>query len=64
MKDFVCLKGMRVADFPPPAEDPDGFVHWNSFSKGGCQKNVNVWLWLNGILDLIKKHLADLWRDG
>ncbi|XP_019728372.1 signal transducer and activator of transcription 1-like [Hippocampus comes] len=45
-------------------EDPDGFVHWNSFSKGGCQKNVNVWLWLSGILDLIKKHLADLWRDG
>ncbi|XP_051937891.1 signal transducer and activator of transcription 1-alpha/beta-like [Hippocampus zosterae] len=45
-------------------EHPDGFVHWNSFSKGGCQKNVNVWVWLYGILDLIKKHLADLWRDG
>ncbi|XP_077436074.1 signal transducer and activator of transcription 4 [Vanacampus margaritifer] len=39
-------------------EDPDGFVHWNSFSKG------NVWLWLNGILNLIKKHLVELWRDG
>ncbi|XP_077393748.1 signal transducer and activator of transcription 4 [Festucalex cinctus] len=40
-------------------EDSDGFVHWNSFAKRG-----NVWLWLHGILDLIKKHLLDLWRDG
>ncbi|XP_061649480.1 signal transducer and activator of transcription 4 [Phyllopteryx taeniolatus] len=45
-------------------EDPIGFVNWNSFSKAGCKKNGNVWLWLDGILDLIKKHLVDLWRDG
>ncbi|XP_061698246.1 signal transducer and activator of transcription 4 [Syngnathoides biaculeatus] len=45
-------------------EHPTGFVNWNSFGKAGGKKNGNVWLWLDGILDLIKKHLVDLWRDG
>ena len=27
-------------------------------------QNENAWLWIDGILDLIKKHLVDLWRDG
>ncbi|KAI3356555.1 hypothetical protein L3Q82_017753 [Scortum barcoo] len=40
-------------------DDPNGLVHWNKFSK-----NDGVWIWIDGILDLIKKHLVDLWRDG
>ncbi|KAI4805488.1 hypothetical protein KUCAC02_010100 [Chaenocephalus aceratus] len=40
-------------------DDPDDLVHWSKFSK-----NENAWLWIDGILDLIKKHLVDLWRDG
>ncbi|XP_029315529.1 signal transducer and activator of transcription 1-alpha/beta-like [Cottoperca gobio] len=40
-------------------DDPEGLVHWNNFSK-----NENIWIWIDGILDLIKKHLVDLWRDG
>ncbi|XP_073329810.1 signal transducer and activator of transcription 1-alpha/beta-like [Pagrus major] len=40
-------------------DDPDDLVHWNKFSK-----NENAWTWIDGILDLIKKHLLDLWRDG
>ncbi|XP_030614834.1 signal transducer and activator of transcription 1-alpha/beta-like [Archocentrus centrarchus] len=40
-------------------DDPDGLVHWSNFSK-----NENAWIWIDGILDLIKKHLVDLWRDG
>ncbi|XP_078119247.1 signal transducer and activator of transcription 1-alpha/beta-like [Sander vitreus] len=40
-------------------DDPDGLVHWSKFSK-----NENAWIWIDGILDLIKKHLVDLWRDG
>ncbi|KAM3607404.1 uncharacterized protein V6R79_007257 [Siganus canaliculatus] len=39
--------------------DPDGLVHWSKFSK-----NDNGWIWIDGILDLIKKHLVDLWRAG
>uniref|UniRef100_A0A8D0CX15 Signal transducer and activator of transcription 1b n=1 Tax=Sander lucioperca TaxID=283035 RepID=A0A8D0CX15_SANLU len=41
--------------------DPDGLVHWSKFSK---VSNENAWIWIDGILDLIKKHLVDLWRDG
>ncbi|XP_030283751.1 signal transducer and activator of transcription 1-alpha/beta-like [Sparus aurata] len=40
-------------------DDPDDLVHWNKFSK-----NESAWTWIDGILDLIKKHLVDLWRDG
>ncbi|KAM9850499.1 signal transducer and activator of transcription 1-alpha/beta-like isoform 2-T2 [Aulostomus maculatus] len=40
-------------------DDANGLVHWKEFSK-----KENTWIWINGILDLIKKHLVDLWRDG
>uniref|UniRef100_A0A3Q3IKN5 SH2 domain-containing protein n=1 Tax=Monopterus albus TaxID=43700 RepID=A0A3Q3IKN5_MONAL len=40
-------------------DDPDGFVQWSKFSK-----NESTWMWIDGILDLIKRHLVDLWRDG
>ncbi|XP_032386112.1 signal transducer and activator of transcription 1-alpha/beta isoform X2 [Etheostoma spectabile] len=40
-------------------DGPDDLVPWSKFSK-----NENAWIWIDGILDLIEKHLADLWRDG
>ncbi|XP_018552164.1 signal transducer and activator of transcription 1-alpha/beta isoform X2 [Lates calcarifer] len=40
-------------------DNPDGIIHWNKFSK-----NESVWIWIDGILDLIKRHLVDLWQDG
>ncbi|XP_037543107.1 signal transducer and activator of transcription 1-alpha/beta-like [Nematolebias whitei] len=40
-------------------DNPEGLVHWSKFSK-----DENVWIWIDGILDLIKKHLSDLWRVG
>nr|XP_020488810.1 signal transducer and activator of transcription 1-alpha/beta-like isoform X1 [Labrus bergylta] len=44
-------------------DNPDDLVHWKDFSK--CDKNESsAWFWIDGILDLIKKHLADIWRDG
>ncbi|XP_008293306.1 signal transducer and activator of transcription 1-alpha/beta [Stegastes partitus] len=41
-------------------DDTDGLVHWSKFSS----KNESTWVWIDGILDLIKKYLVDLWRDG
>ncbi|XP_038575494.1 signal transducer and activator of transcription 1-alpha/beta-like [Micropterus salmoides] len=41
------------------ADNPDGVVHWSNFSK-----NESAWIWIDGILNLIKRHLVDLWRDG
>ncbi|XP_031695063.1 signal transducer and activator of transcription 1-alpha/beta-like [Anarrhichthys ocellatus] len=40
-------------------DDPDGLVQWSKFSK-----NENAWIWIDGILDLIKTHLVNHWRDG
>nr|XP_046259973.1 signal transducer and activator of transcription 1-alpha/beta-like isoform X2 [Scatophagus argus] len=40
-------------------DDPDDSVQWCKFSK-----NDGAWIWIDGILDLIRKHLVDLWRDG
>lgn len=40
-------------------DDPDGLVYWNKFSK-----NEGIWTWIDGILDLIKRHLKDFWKDG
>ncbi|XP_062258968.1 signal transducer and activator of transcription 1-alpha/beta-like [Platichthys flesus] len=39
-------------------DDPQGLVQWGQF------KNERNWIWIYGILDLIKTHLAGLWRDG
>uniref|UniRef100_A0A8C2L5F6 Signal transducer and activator of transcription n=1 Tax=Cyprinus carpio TaxID=7962 RepID=A0A8C2L5F6_CYPCA len=35
-------------------------IPWNRF----CKKNFTFWLWIEGILDLIKRHLLSLWDDG
>ncbi|KAM6934521.1 signal transducer and activator of transcription 1-alpha/beta-like [Xenentodon cancila] len=40
-------------------DDPEDLVHWSKFSK-----DESTWIWIDAILDLIRKHLADLWRDG
>ncbi|XP_061464179.1 signal transducer and activator of transcription 1-alpha/beta [Rhineura floridana] len=43
----------------------DGPITWMRF----CKENINdksfpFWLWVEGILELIKKHLLFLWNDG
>ncbi|XP_075886531.1 signal transducer and activator of transcription 4 [Nelusetta ayraudi] len=40
-------------------DDPADFVQWSKFSL-----KDSAWFWIDGILDLIKKYLLDLWRDG
>ncbi|CAN9497959.1 unnamed protein product [Ophioblennius macclurei] len=40
-------------------DHPEGLVDWKTFSK-----NENSWIWIDGILELIKTHLVDYWRDG
>uniref|UniRef100_A0A3Q1FAF8 Signal transducer and activator of transcription 1b n=1 Tax=Acanthochromis polyacanthus TaxID=80966 RepID=A0A3Q1FAF8_9TELE len=38
------------------------FIGFTKFSSK--VSNESPWIWIDGILDLIKKHLVDLWRDG
>lgn len=46
------------------AKDPEAQVQWTKFCKGSTEKNFTFWLWIEGILDLIKRHLLSLWDDG
>ncbi|XP_062972314.1 signal transducer and activator of transcription 1-alpha/beta [Elgaria multicarinata webbii] len=44
---------------------PDGTISWARFCKENINdKNFPFWLWIEGILELIKKHLLYLWNDG
>ncbi|XP_018599341.1 signal transducer and activator of transcription 1-like isoform X1 [Scleropages formosus] len=46
------------------AGNPDGLIPWTKFCKNLNEKNFPFWLWMEGILELIKKHLLQLWNDG
>ncbi|XP_053554568.1 signal transducer and activator of transcription 1-alpha/beta [Bombina bombina] len=43
----------------------DDLIPWTRFCKENIgEKNFPFWLWIEGILELIKKHLLCLWNDG
>lgn len=45
--------------------NPEGNIPWNKFCKQSAnEKAFPFWLWIEGILDLIKRHLLMLWNDG
>ncbi|KAG8558641.1 hypothetical protein GDO81_017076 [Engystomops pustulosus] len=49
----------------PNMNSTEEFIPWTRF----CKENLNdksfpFWLWIEGILELIKKHLICLWNDG
>uniref|UniRef100_A0A674AVX3 Signal transducer and activator of transcription n=1 Tax=Salmo trutta TaxID=8032 RepID=A0A674AVX3_SALTR len=40
--------------------NPEGLIPWTMFGA----KRFPFWLWIEAILDLIKRHLLTLWNDG
>ncbi|KAM8902534.1 signal transducer and activator of transcription 1a isoform 2-T2 [Spinachia spinachia] len=45
--------------------NPEGEIPWIKFCKQSAnEKAFPFWLWIEGILDLIKRHLLSLWNDG
>ncbi|NWU64472.1 STAT1 protein, partial [Pterocles burchelli] len=46
--------------FPPPTHA----FPYSKFQENINDKNFPFWLWIEGILELIKKHLLCLWNDG
>ncbi|XP_054479486.1 signal transducer and activator of transcription 1a [Anoplopoma fimbria] len=45
--------------------NPEGQIPWVKFCKQSAnEKAFPFWLWIEGILDLIKRHLLSLWNDG
>ena len=50
---------------PTSGGSHDGLIPWTRFCKENINdKNFPFWLWIEGILELIKKHLLCLWNDG
>uniref|UniRef100_A0A7N8X715 Signal transducer and activator of transcription n=1 Tax=Mastacembelus armatus TaxID=205130 RepID=A0A7N8X715_9TELE len=48
-----------------PHGNPEGLIPWTKFCKQSAnEKSFPFWLWIEGILDLIKRHLLSLWNDG
>ncbi|XP_048095080.1 signal transducer and activator of transcription 1b isoform X1 [Alosa alosa] len=43
--------------------NPEGQVPWTKFCKSS-DRGFSFWLWIDSILDLIKRHLLSLWNDG
>ncbi|KAM8934650.1 signal transducer and activator of transcription 1-alpha/beta isoform 2-T2 [Pelodytes ibericus] len=49
----------------PNTTSADDLIPWTKFCKENLnEKNFPFWLWIEGILELIKKHLLCLWNDG
>uniref|UniRef100_A0A7N6B2E4 Signal transducer and activator of transcription n=1 Tax=Anabas testudineus TaxID=64144 RepID=A0A7N6B2E4_ANATE len=49
----------------PSQRNPEGQIPWTKFCKQSAnEKAFPFWLWIEGILDLIKRHLLPLWNDG
>ncbi|XP_072542335.1 signal transducer and activator of transcription 4 [Salminus brasiliensis] len=44
--------------------DPEATITWNKFTKSTSERGVVFWLWLDAILDLIKRCLLNIWNDG
>ncbi|XP_056610886.1 signal transducer and activator of transcription 1b isoform X2 [Triplophysa dalaica] len=50
---------------PGAGGDPEGLIHWNKFCKITLnERGIPFWLWIDGILDLIKRHLISIWNEG
>ncbi|KAL6484356.1 hypothetical protein MHYP_G00064010 [Metynnis hypsauchen] len=49
---------------PEAQGDPEKLVLWTKFNKSASEKATCFWLWIDGILDLIKRYLLNIWNDG
>uniref|UniRef100_A0A8C9WED1 Signal transducer and activator of transcription n=1 Tax=Scleropages formosus TaxID=113540 RepID=A0A8C9WED1_SCLFO len=49
---------------PDAAGNPEGLIPWTKFCKNVNDKSFPFWLWIESILELIKRHLLPLWNDG
>ncbi|XP_031970158.1 signal transducer and activator of transcription 1-alpha/beta [Corvus moneduloides] len=62
--DQLSMLGEKLLG-PTNGGSQDGLIPWTRFCKENINdKNFPFWLWIEGILELIKKHLLCLWNDG
>ncbi|XP_028924835.1 signal transducer and activator of transcription 1-alpha/beta isoform X1 [Ornithorhynchus anatinus] len=61
--DQLSMLGEKLLG--PNSATSDGLIPWQRFCKENINdKNFPFWLWIESILELIKKHLLCLWNDG
>ncbi|NXL03278.1 STAT1 protein, partial [Mesembrinibis cayennensis] len=58
------LLGMNSCFVIPVLPSPTPAFSYSEFQENINDKNFPFWLWIEGILELIKKHLLCLWNDG
>ncbi|XP_057275810.1 signal transducer and activator of transcription 1-alpha/beta isoform X3 [Pezoporus wallicus] len=62
--DQLSMLGEKLLG-PTSGGSHDCLIPWTRFCKENINdKNFSFWLWIEGILELIKKHLLCLWNDG
>ncbi|KAG7330798.1 hypothetical protein KOW79_004767 [Hemibagrus wyckioides] len=62
--DQLTMLGDKLLG-PEAQGDPDTPVYWSKFIKTALnERGVAFWLWIDGILDLIKRCLLNIWNDG
>ncbi|XP_048474833.1 signal transducer and activator of transcription 3.1-like [Rhincodon typus] len=58
-------RAMRKSQVGSQPNYADCSITWAKFSKENLpDQSFSFWLWLQGILELIKKYLEDIWNDG
>ncbi|XP_065607196.1 signal transducer and activator of transcription 1-alpha/beta isoform X2 [Cyrtonyx montezumae] len=63
--DQLSMLGEKLLGPTSGGSHHDGLIPWTRFCKENINdKNFPFWLWIEGILELIKKHLLCLWNDG
>ncbi|NXX28652.1 STAT1 protein, partial [Nicator chloris] len=60
----VTKRGLNADQLSMLGEKLLGKVFHHSWPENINDKNFPFWLWIEGILELIKKHLLCLWNDG
>ncbi|XP_063286233.1 signal transducer and activator of transcription 1-alpha/beta isoform X2 [Pelobates fuscus] len=61
--DQLSMLGEKLLG--PNANNAEDLIPWTKFCKENLnEKTFPFWLWIEGILELIKKHLLCLWNDG
>uniref|UniRef100_A0A8C7H0H3 Signal transducer and activator of transcription n=1 Tax=Oncorhynchus kisutch TaxID=8019 RepID=A0A8C7H0H3_ONCKI len=62
-REQLCMLGEKLLG--QQASQNECQVSWSKFCKENIHgKNFSFWMWLDSILELIKKHLLPIWNDN
>uniref|UniRef100_A0A8C7T9I0 Signal transducer and activator of transcription n=1 Tax=Oncorhynchus mykiss TaxID=8022 RepID=A0A8C7T9I0_ONCMY len=63
-REQLCMLGEKLLGTVQASQN-ECQVSWSKFCKENIHgKNFSFWMWLDSILELIKKHLLPIWNDN